>query len=224
MPAAPNSREDPLAVVLAERDPVVRYDVLAAFQARLEQLVKRVAAERARAMAEMHAAGLSYAGIAEVVGKYTRSRIQQLVEGATTQRKPGRSEEKPEVGLQEQLIDFLRSYVRDWPREGPVRFGVPLPASKADQFTPEQIAEDLLSRAEFRAIKFGTWLTTPETRLVLTAVEVLAPPLISRDVQLLVAALKLAIKMERARRSKELVGKLLAGAGVAAVVWMASKG
>lgn len=54
--------------------------------------------------------------------------------------------------------------------------------------------------------------------MVTTAVEALSPPLVARDIELLVAALNLAIKMERERRTKELAGKVLVGAGLAAVL------
>ena len=73
--------EKVVASLIKERDPLIRYEALTCAQAVYDAVTVRVAAERARAVADMHDAGLSYGRIAEVIG-FTRARAQQLVERA----------------------------------------------------------------------------------------------------------------------------------------------
>jgi hypothetical protein len=204
---------DALADLLNEPDPLVRYDALTAAQASYEDLAKRIAAERARAVSQMHDAGLSYGGIAELIG-FTRSRAQQLVERAGPSNEHRKEGWLKTMGTKEQLVEYLRAYVQRWPRAEPVLFGLRVPPSMADQHTAEEIAEQLVSDVAFRAIRFGTWLSTPQGQIVAAAVEALAPPLVARDIELLTAALNLAVKSERERRTKDLAGKAVAAAGV----------
>ena len=89
------------------------------------------------------------------MGKYTRSRVQQIVEEAGPPSKPTSREWIKDATAQKQLTDFLRSYVDGWPRQEPTPFGVPVATSIADYNTPEVIAADLVSKAEFRAISSG---------------------------------------------------------------------
>lgn len=60
-------------------DPVERFKVLTEAGVTARSVVEGLAIERAKVLAEMHAAGQSYAQIAERVG-LTRARAQQLVE------------------------------------------------------------------------------------------------------------------------------------------------
>ena len=48
--------DDPLDALLKEPDPLIRYDVLTAAQTAHEELVKRIAAERGKALSQMRAA------------------------------------------------------------------------------------------------------------------------------------------------------------------------
>jgi hypothetical protein len=67
----------------------------------------------------------------------------------------------------------------------------------AHQSNPEQVAVNLFTNAEFRTLQLGTWLRTPEGKLVTAAVEALAPPLYREDIELLVEAISLAAKMQQ---------------------------
>src|ERR1700730_444882 len=67
--------------LLGQADPLARYQALTRAQSVYEALTRQLAAERARAVGEMHSAGLTYGQIAEVIG-FTRARAQQLVEAA----------------------------------------------------------------------------------------------------------------------------------------------
>src|SRR5215813_8087623 len=80
-----------LSALLGQQDPLVRYEALTRAQGVYEALTKRIAAERARAVADMHTAGLSYGRIAETIG-FTRARAQQLVERAGPSEMTGTKE------------------------------------------------------------------------------------------------------------------------------------
>ena len=84
--------------------------------------------------------------------------------------------------------------------------------------TVEQLATEVLRIAEVRALRLGAWLTTPDGELITEAVEAMSPPLYRQDVELLVAALTLAAKMQQLE-GRERAGKFAVGAiGVAAVI------
>jgi hypothetical protein len=186
--------------LISERDPLVRYDVLTRAQEMYDAVVMRVAAERARAVADMHATGLSYGRIAEVIG-FTRARAQQLVERAAPTPKSRAQKGFTSVATQEEITAFLASYIEGWPRVyySPAytlasRFRPPL---MADVHTAQEIAAHLFADAEFRALQLGTWLNTPNGQLITAAVEAIAPPPYREDVQLLIEAVTLAAKMQQ---------------------------
>jgi len=60
-------------------DPLDRWDMAKRLQAQAEQIVTLSTDMAARALAELHVDGWSYARIAEVVG-VSRARVQQIVE------------------------------------------------------------------------------------------------------------------------------------------------
>ena len=62
----------------------------------------------------------------------------------------------------------------------------------ADGTSPQQLAEYLLASAEFRALRLGTWLQSPDGQLIAEAVEAISPPPLREDIELLVDALTLA--------------------------------
>lgn len=71
-------------------------------ETRLRQAAEEAAAERSRALAELHRSGMSYGKISEATG-LSRSRVQQLVERYRvtedlTTRKPPSLLEKPFPG------------------------------------------------------------------------------------------------------------------------------
>ena len=50
--------------------------------------------------------------------------------------------------------------------------------------------------AEFRALKLGTWLLTPDGQVLAEAVELVTPPFYRADVELLIDALQIAAKQQ----------------------------
>lgn len=185
--------------LISEPDPLVRYDVLTRAQEMYDAVVMRVAAERARAVADMHATGLSYGRIAEVIG-FTRARAQQLVERAEPTAKSRAQKGFTSVATQEEITAFLASYIEGWPRvyhstaySLASRFRPPL---MADIHTAQEIAAHLFADAEFRSLQLGTWLNTPNG-LITAAVEAITPPPYREDIQLLVEAVTLAAKMQQ---------------------------
>jgi hypothetical protein len=81
----------------------------------------------------------------------------------------------------------------------------------------EQVANELLQIAEFRALRLGTWLGTVDGQVITEAVEAVAPPFYRQDIELLVSALTLAAKMQQTE-GQDRAGKLALGAIGAAVL------
>jgi hypothetical protein len=87
--------------------------------------------------------------------------------------------------------------------------------------TVEQLAQELLHDAEFRALRLGTWLGTVDGEVITEAVEMVTPPFYRQDVELLVEALQLAAALQ-ASEGQEKAGKLaLSAIGAAALVALA---
>jgi hypothetical protein len=216
-----------LSALLGQQDPLARYDALTRAQGVYEALAKRIAAERARAVAEMHAAGLSYGRIAETIG-FTRARAQQLVERAGPPEMTGTRERRKSMASQAEITDFLERFAADWPRLRelfPNNWTGLWPQMRlvSEQRSVEQIALNLFTNAEFRALQLGDWLNTPDGELLVAAAEAIAPSLYRQDIELLVAALKLAAKMQQDDgRKRAATAALLVAAGGALLV--ASRG
>jgi hypothetical protein len=82
----------------------------------------------------------------------------------------------------------------------------------------EQVANELLQLAAFRALRLGTWLGTVDGQIMTEAVEMVAPPFYRQDIELLVEALKLAASMQ-ATEGQDKAGKVALGAfGVAVLI------
>jgi hypothetical protein len=112
----------------------------------------------------------------------------------------------------QQISDFLSRYVTGFPRcHGPFRvslgpdgmWGQPRPSA-------EDLANNFLRIAEFRALQLGTWLGTTDGGLIMQAVELVVPMYYVEDVALITEALKLAARTQQ----QEGVHKALAGAAV----------
>jgi hypothetical protein len=214
-----------LASLIGEHDPLTRYDALTRAQTVYEAVAMRVAAERARAVADMHDTGLSYGRIAEVIG-FTRARAQQLVERAEPTPKNRVQKGFTSVATQEEITTFLDRYIEGWPRVyySPAytftRFRPPL---IADRHTAAEIAAHLFADAGFRSLQLGTWLNTPNGQLITEAVESLTPPPYREDIQLLVEAVTLAAKLQQdAGRERAVTAGLVLAVGGALLA--ASKG
>lgn len=103
------------------------------------------------------------------------------------------------MATQPRITEFLvKQVVADWPRQPlyPVYQFTPqyqpYATPKAHGTSPAQLAEYLLASAEFRALRLGTWLQTPDAQLITAAVEAISPPPLNEDIELLVDALTLA--------------------------------
>lgn len=124
---------------------------------------------------------------------------------------------------QEQLTAFLNERII-WPRMVSPYFGwsPPFPYHHSLYAQPrptvEQLAKELLGIAEIRALRLGAWLTTPNGEVITRAVKAMSPPLYRDDVELLVAALQHAAKMQQ-QEGQDRAGRFAVGAiGVATVL------
>jgi hypothetical protein len=86
----------------------------------------------------------------------------------------------------------------------------------------EQLAQQFLEIAEFRTLQLGNWLGTTDGAIIAAAVEMVMPPFFQEDVELLVAALKLAADMQHVV-GRETAARLAFGfAGVVVLVALVS--
>lgn len=201
-----------VAGLLGQPDPMSRYRALTRAQGVYEAITRRIAAERARAVADMKETGVSYADIAEAIG-FTRSRAQQLVERAEP---PPRARPTP-IGraAPTQLTEFLEIHLREhqWPREGPRT--TPVPPLVAQHYTPDQLAAQLFADPRFRALQLGSWLRTPDGKLITEAIAALDPQPFRQDIELLTAAIAVAAQLQQkdGRERALAAGVLLAVGG-----------
>jgi hypothetical protein len=203
-----------LAALLQQPDPLTRYQALSRAQSFYETLARRIAAERARAVAEMHDAGVSYGRIADEIG-FTRARAQQLVERAEPPVQSDQQKSTKSTASREHITTFLGRYVASWPRD----IGPSPRRPVADSHRAEGIAVDLLGNPEFGALQLGTWLTAPNGGLITAAVDAITPPLYRADIDLLVEAVTLAAKsQQRDARARAAAGALIVAAGAALIV------
>ena len=145
----------------------------------------------------------------------TKARIHAMTGVARTTIDRVLQDPAPHAGLsgpgaRDQLTAFLNEFIDGWPRQPSTAFGGELyplrrPAV-AQQFTPEQIAEQLLASAAFRALRLGTWLSTPKGEFITAAVEALAPPPYAIDISLLIDAVKLAAQAQQREARQKAVG------------------
>ena len=115
------------------------------------------------------------------------------------------------VGTDSQRVtEYLGKFTAQWPRQDWI-----LQPVMADHYTPAQIADALLADAEFRALRLGTWLSTPSGELLAGAVTALAPAPYQQDISLLIDALQLAAERQQAEARQKLAIGLLGGAALA---------
>ena len=85
------------------------------------------------------------------------------------------------------------------------------------------LAEALLQDAEFRALRLGTWLGTPEGEILSRAVMKAIPSVTQPEFQLVVSALKLAAEMQRTQGQERAglfaLSAVLVGATLAYLTW-----
>lgn len=135
------------------------------------------------------------------------------------------------VTKQQQIAQFLDTHV-SWPR-APRRFGLfeeELPWMQPDHGLMEsprpaieELARELLTVAEFRALQLGTWLGTTDGKTIANAVEMVTPPFYRQDVELLVAALQRAAHLQYEEGQRAAGRNALLAIGAAGIVAVAIK-
>ena len=153
-----------------------------------------------------HEAGVSKNRIYHITG-IARTTIDRILETSMPQDQLNR------------LVAYLATFTATWPRHDQLHH-VGLKPAVASHYTPSEIADLLVKDAEFKALKIGTFLNTPDGKMLAAAVERLTPPPYHEDVVLLVDALQLAAKAQQAEARDTFVKGLLllAGVGAAAAI------
>ena len=226
MPILPTGHDDEDLVeklvsgLLDQPDPMARYRALSRAQEMYEAVTRRIAAERARTVADMRDAGLSYGQIAEAIG-FTRARAQQLADRAGPTATPP---PVPPAAGAPALTAYLDAYLHahGWPREPAVALAahsVPVPPLMAQRYTAQTLAAELFADSTFRALQLGTWLRTPDTKKINSAIDALAPRPYRQDAELLAAAVELAaqLQQEDGRRRAVATGLVAAFLGALAL-------
>jgi len=91
------------------------------------------------------------------------------------------------------------------------------PAPLATQQTVRNVADWLLADAEFKALKLGNWLTTPDGKFFTEAVSMIAPVPYAQDIDLLIEALELAAKVQQ-EEARGKIALVVFGVGAAALI------
>jgi hypothetical protein len=210
-----------VAGLVDQPDPMARYRALSRAQEMYEGVTRRIAAERARAVADMRDAGLSYGQIAEAIG-FTRARAQQLADRAVPAAAP--TVAVPAAAETPALTAFLELHLRthDWPREPQdlqVARSTPVPPLMAQRYTAETLAAELFADAGFRALQLGTWSRIADPKKIANAVDALAERPYRQDAELLGAAIELAAQLQQddGRRRAVAVGLIAAFVGALAL-------
>jgi len=138
----------------------------------------------------------------------SKNRIHVLT--GTARSTIDRTLEAPVGTDRQRVTEYLGRFTAQWPRRD-----FELEPVMADHYTPAQIADALLADAEFRALRLGTWLSTPSGELLADAVTALAPAPYQQDISLLIDALQLAAERQQAEARQKLAIGLLGGAALA---------
>ena len=116
------------------------------------------------------------------------------------------------------LAEYLAKFIQAWPRQPqPWGYSYHAPAPIASQHTVGDVAGWLLADAEFRALKLGTWLSTPDGELVMAAIGMLAPAPYAQDAQLLAEALQFAARQQQADARAKILAVIAIGGAVVAI-------
>jgi hypothetical protein len=119
--------------------------------------------------------------------------------------------EAPMGTEQQALTGYLAKFTAQWPRPQAWDWN-PYDGLTTGK-NAEQVAAELLADAEFRALRLGNWLSTPEGEFVAAAVTSLMPQLYAADADVLIKALQLAARQQQADARKTIA----AGVAIAAV-------
>jgi hypothetical protein len=145
-----------------------------------------------------HQAGVSKNKIHSITG-IARTTIDRILEA-------------PVGTPQQQITAYLDKFTGQWPRYGHAWYGQ---RTMASVYSAGQIADALLADAEFRALRLGTWLSTPSGELLTAVVTALTPPPFQPDIDLLVEALQLAAQRQQAEARQKIAVGVLGGAALA---------
>lgn len=129
----------------------------------------------------------------------------------------------------EVLAEYLDRRFSPWRR----RSTQPYPWMQVEEYlnpweqrpSAEDLRDWFIDDAEFQSLRLGRWLGTPQGELITSAIEQVSPPFLREDERLLADGLNLAVQMQIAGKQQE-AGKVafsvLVGAGVGALLWMAT--
>lgn len=132
--------------------------------------------------------------------------------------------EAPMGTTQQALTEYLAKFTADWPKQPQVAWGWSIEQpTVAAQYGPADVAAWLLGDAEFKALKLGTWLSTPDGELVSAAVTALLPAPYAQDAELLGEALKLAAKQQQADARKTILAGVAVGSALAVAIGASGK-
>lgn len=123
------------------------------------------------------------------------------------------------------LATYLVTFAQAWPRQTQAwgyNFNYP-PATIASQHSTNDVAKWLLADAEFRALKLGNWLSTPDGEFFEEAVTMLAPPPYGDDARLLMEALKLAAEQQQVEARRKILAAIAIGSVAAIAIGSTGK-
>jgi hypothetical protein len=143
----------------------------------------------------------------------TKNRIHELT--GTARTTIDRILEAPMGTTTHALAAYLEKFTSQWPKRDNYNWVLQSPV--AGQWNVAEVAGMLIADAEFKALRLGTWLSTPDGQLLASAIEKLAPAPFAEDTQLLIEALQLAAQMQQADARR----KILAGVAVGGVIALA---
>jgi hypothetical protein len=167
-----------------------------------QALIAWASVERDDLVRAAFAAGVSKHRIYSITG-IARTTIDRILEPSMIQIHTDR------------VTAYLARFTADWPRpELMARFSAPAVAASR---TAEEIAEELLADGEFRALKLGTFLNTPDGQMTAAAVKAITPAPYKLDVELLIEALQLAGRRQHDEAQKAVGAALVLALGAAAV-------
>jgi hypothetical protein len=127
--------------------------------------------------------------------------------------------ETPMKATSSDLARYLTAFTQAWPRQ-PASWDMNYwnpPAPLATQHTVRNVADWLFADAEFKALKLGNWLTTPDGQFFVEAVSMITPAPYAKDIDLLIEALQLAAKLQQ-EDARGKIALAVFGVGAAAMI------
>lgn len=106
--------------------------------------------------------------------------------------------ETPVGATQQALTEYLTRFTVSWSKPGPAWEWGYADQPVSSEHTAPEVAQWLLNDVEFRAMKLGTLLNTPDEQIVLAAVQAIAPAPYAEDIELIADAIQLAARQQKA--------------------------